>query len=633
MPLPDQISIQLRELLKECTAFVQAGSSKGTGFFVDGRLLLTCAHVVEGEDTVTVTPFNRAPRPGTVVERLPVEEGDLALVEVDEVADEVAPQPAVLLDSYVADGTVAEAVGYPTDEVDPRTGLQPLRYQATPRRADADEVLGIILAGSQVTGGLSGAPVLNMDTGAVVGVVRYTKNDSNALGGGAVPIAAALKAFERVAKLHVVPPGASVRWITTLGERGLRALGRERQGSSVCFDIRLAGTPACWSVQAGTAPVLLDVGKLDERVSNALFHWARHRRVRERSDLRVLGRFLSAALLYDTIGTELATRRSGASELLVRLAFDGDCDLGDVPWEFATTSPAEDASFLGTDERLSLVRIVPGGPSRMPDPGPRARVLGLIVQPTDFLGSHPPVMVAGTQVPWPHRDSLEETLRQAVTGQKVVAAGDRGLEFFPSIHPTFSDRLGEDHDATYDVVHYVGYGRQSSDGDQLAFSDGFDGLSFTRVADFLQAAARLRPKLIVVEMATLPPDKDWRPMSRSAFVDSLPSPVAAIVATRFPVHPREQAVFERGFYDALRKGTSVELAVQAGRRNLSDIHPIDDWTSFGAFAVYTGTVGGLQLLERPERQEGEQRLTGSRRAPDRAAPQTRTEARTDEFSG
>jgi hypothetical protein len=612
---------------------VQAGTSKGTGFFLDRRLLLTCAHVVEGEKAVTVTPFTGPPRGGKVVEALPVDDGgDLALVELDDVAGDVALQPAVLLDTFVADHSAVEAVGYPADEVDRRPGQQPLTYRATPRRADAAEVLGLVLAGSQVTGGLSGAPVLNLETGAVVGVVRYTKNDSNDLGGGAIPIAVAIKAFDRVAKLHMLPSAASREWITTLGERWLRPLGREPLGTNVCFDLRLGGTPDQWKVTSAVGPVDLNVGKLGDRVPQALFHWARHRQVRERRDLKILGRFLSAALLHDTIGVELGQRRGGASELLVRLAFDENCDLADVPWEYATTSNAEDSTFLGTDERLALVRIVPGGPERMPDPDDNIRVLGVVVQPPEFTALHPSVMGGGVPIPWTTTPDLVEKLRRAVTGPGPDAGAT--VTFDSLVDPTFGALPEHDPEAPVHVVHYIGYGlRQERDGDHLAFSDGYESVSFTPVAEFLQAAAKLRPKLIVVETATLPPTKDWAQMSRSAFVSTLPAPVAAIVATRFPVHPREYDLFNRAFYESVRKGVCVELAVQAGRRNLAVVHPINDWTSFGAFAVFTGATGGLRLLERPERPDGEQRGGTSKRAPDTPpAPPSRPEGSADEFS-
>src|SRR4051812_42163417 len=106
MALAKQTLADLRELLKAGSAQIRTGdgSTRGSGFFIDDRLLLTCAHVVKGPKgaTVTVEPYGRSEREGTVVEYLPGNDKDLALVEVEQVEDE-GPQPAVLLDAGIDD--------------------------------------------------------------------------------------------------------------------------------------------------------------------------------------------------------------------------------------------------------------------------------------------------------------------------------------------------------------------------------------------------------------------------------------------------------------------------------------------------------------------------------------------------
>src|SRR5207249_674282 len=101
---PDKLST-LRELLKTCSAQVVGETgARGSGFFVDERLLLTCAHVAgENEGAqVEVRPFGGTPRPGTIRALRPGNALDLALVDVQAVAGEDSP-PAVVLDETLVD--------------------------------------------------------------------------------------------------------------------------------------------------------------------------------------------------------------------------------------------------------------------------------------------------------------------------------------------------------------------------------------------------------------------------------------------------------------------------------------------------------------------------------------------------
>ena len=110
---------QVRELLKECSAQIVnggAGGGRGSAFFVDEDLLLTCAHVIEvpiGSE-VTVHPFNRKPRQGVVLKHLPGNNLDLALIRTKK-REEDEPQPSVLLDRDGNEVSDYYAVGYPRE--------------------------------------------------------------------------------------------------------------------------------------------------------------------------------------------------------------------------------------------------------------------------------------------------------------------------------------------------------------------------------------------------------------------------------------------------------------------------------------------------------------------------------------
>ena len=190
--LPNETVQRLKDLLRSCTALVLTdGGSRGTAFFINERLLLTCEHVVKGNDEVDVKPFQREPRRARVVDRIAENSGDLALLEVTPAEDE-PPMPCVLLDEQLteADHYIA---GYPREE-GYAAGLEVYRVAGHPRLAETGLVqLLQIEAGQQITWGMSGGPVLSTATGAVTAVVRSAKDPMGALGGGAIPMSQAAK--------------------------------------------------------------------------------------------------------------------------------------------------------------------------------------------------------------------------------------------------------------------------------------------------------------------------------------------------------------------------------------------------------------------------------------------------------
>ena len=161
-----------------------AGAS-GSAFFIDSQHLLTCNHVVEGSDSVRVWPFQGSVSAGRIVER--AEEADLALIRLDSV-DEARQQPAVVVSNWLTPMSDAASAGerrlfygagYPRDELDPG-GIEVIDYGGHPRFKNDGRLTSVKLTDGNVTDGMSGGAVLDAATGAVVAVVRWSREDSDA---------------------------------------------------------------------------------------------------------------------------------------------------------------------------------------------------------------------------------------------------------------------------------------------------------------------------------------------------------------------------------------------------------------------------------------------------------------------
>jgi hypothetical protein len=179
-------------------------SMRGTAFFVGERTLLTCAHVVWPGDELQVATYGRDGRrdlPVTVTTRAP----DLAAADPYPFPDVAVltvapgtpmdPHPVAWLDDSEP-GEDLWAYGY-TDEY--RQG-DALGHGARFRKAgqvqvsQADARMGWRMQGDRVRPGMSGAPVLDLLTGRVVGIVKRTADATQALGAYFTPLAVALPA-------------------------------------------------------------------------------------------------------------------------------------------------------------------------------------------------------------------------------------------------------------------------------------------------------------------------------------------------------------------------------------------------------------------------------------------------------
>lgn len=166
--------------LAECTVAITYSGKLGTGFFLGPGLILTCAHVISGSEAESIpdirVSWNGVEFDGEVpVGRyLPKPGPDLALLRVS-----LNQHPWVLIDArrnaVDVDDRVA-SFGYPETH---RAGdFATFVVEGLEVRHNRHGKLKL----GQAEAGMSGSPVLNLNTGAVCGIMRLTRDRHSDLG-------------------------------------------------------------------------------------------------------------------------------------------------------------------------------------------------------------------------------------------------------------------------------------------------------------------------------------------------------------------------------------------------------------------------------------------------------------------
>jgi DNA polymerase III delta prime subunit len=201
---------RLYDQLVRCTVrlTLPGGRDQGTGFFVAPGLVLTCAHVVEGPDKAVDVHWTGGTIPGRVIpDYFRPENIDLALlrVELDDHPCVLLHEPYTLRDEMVAFGyplnsTKCEAVTVACEDWKRDQGVSPdppdLKFKQ-----------------GQVQPGLSGAPLLNLQTGGICGVVHKTRDRASDLGGRALPTALVLERYDFLIGLQKAFHSRDRTWI------------------------------------------------------------------------------------------------------------------------------------------------------------------------------------------------------------------------------------------------------------------------------------------------------------------------------------------------------------------------------------------------------------------------------------
>ena len=186
---------RLEDLLRACVVRVTGGPASGAGFFIAPGRVVTCVHVVGNSQALTVR-WERDGHAGA----------DFAVSGVLRLADRGRPIPDLDCDyPDIAVLTVAGISGHPCVAIDtgwPGTAdaFQTFGYPSeggavllTPARLNYRGLRGnwpalfLDLGWDTIKGGMSGAPVLNLRTGGVSGVVVASRDPRQPSGALAVP--------------------------------------------------------------------------------------------------------------------------------------------------------------------------------------------------------------------------------------------------------------------------------------------------------------------------------------------------------------------------------------------------------------------------------------------------------------
>jgi tetratricopeptide (TPR) repeat protein len=182
---------RLEDLLRASVVQVDGVRSPGTGFFIAPGLIVTCAHIVQDPEQLTVFwSGDGNPMPAEIVQLvadrgrpIPSLDGDYPDIAVLRVESTRHPCVAIDTDLPQQDDRF-QTYGFPAEGG--AVGITPasLRYRGIKGEPPTEF---IDLASDTVKPGMSGAPLLNLRTQAVGGVVVATRNATAPDGGLAVP--------------------------------------------------------------------------------------------------------------------------------------------------------------------------------------------------------------------------------------------------------------------------------------------------------------------------------------------------------------------------------------------------------------------------------------------------------------
>lgn len=210
-----------RELLDLLGGFIVQvsgpGLRGGSGFFAGPGLVVTCAHVVAvpaAGDAHATAGRARATWLGGYaegsVEALPPTHGgqglwaypDLAVITLDDPAPDHPWMP--MAEQELGIGRRLYAVGYSTVyEPTPQLGISAVEYEGPLSSGDGQAVLQ--LKNGELAPGKSGGPLLDLERGAVCGIVTTTRRENLDLGGLALPVSAIQSNFPELWQANKVP--------------------------------------------------------------------------------------------------------------------------------------------------------------------------------------------------------------------------------------------------------------------------------------------------------------------------------------------------------------------------------------------------------------------------------------------
>ena len=224
MDMMNSLEEQLIDLLRGCTVRLSVSGGHGTGFFVAPGTILSCAHVVKlaQEAKKAVTAFWNGQAYTASIQRYLAETHpelqmlypDLALLKVDKLSD----HPCAYLHEEAHLGDKFYSYGY----IDDYKGGDPATFVS---EGWTDERKLLKLKAGQAQAGMSGAPVLNLRTGGVCGVMKRSRGVDSDLGGRAVPVSRVFEEFPELVEQQRQFHQRDRRWYDCLTQEQGEKLG------------------------------------------------------------------------------------------------------------------------------------------------------------------------------------------------------------------------------------------------------------------------------------------------------------------------------------------------------------------------------------------------------------------------
>jgi hypothetical protein len=560
------------DLLPACTVRVEIEQQHaGSGFFAAPGCVVTCEHVLStlrvtsGDVTPDVRVFAMNGSEYRMVD-LPKtsQEEDLAVLRV-EPAD---THPCALLapglrggDELVTYGAPAGAPGgVPTE----------LRAEGTTTETPPRVKLSI----GNVRPGMSGSPVLNLRTGGVCGVLKRTRDPSQALGGYAIPIQALFELSRSLERNSLRYHEAVPTWFGALPEmqRRLMPIGRLAVAApkpTRFFVVTVRQTPLGWRASAVEHPdgaedfeIDVDLSVVRQHVARVFRYWARRGRGDPTDEARRLGSILAAVLPGGIRSRldELVTTSDSPVELVLRFDADTDPDLVFLPWEnlFLERRGVATDLFVSRADKPTFVRALAGEVRERQ--APFRRNLDVLLIDVD-----PERRVA-------HRDGDEERscVARVCDALEQIAETEETLTVKRLVSPDAIQIAATLRETAYDIVHYIGFGRfvpGELSADELALGE-FGEFDYVDAPMFQASLAGAPPTLVVMQVCDGP--EDTMPADLSTFGPPLlgNEGTGAVVAYQFPIEGHMSRRFNQELYTSLLTGESVGTAVQSARRAL-----------------------------------------------------------------
>lgn len=214
------------QLLRDCMVGIapQGGEILGTGFFFLPGKVITCSHVIEAAEqhnSQILIKFNNKDYLARRLVFLSPNYPDISILEV-----ELSDNPCIRLSSHSVPGDPLYAYGNVEVFDDGILGEESFtfEYEGPSQHPKGSGNLYLSFKSGRVPKGLSGAPVLNLTTGGVCGVIKRTKEANDDFGGWAIPAERILESLrlhapnivEEHDKFHSQKPGQSQVFVSGL---------------------------------------------------------------------------------------------------------------------------------------------------------------------------------------------------------------------------------------------------------------------------------------------------------------------------------------------------------------------------------------------------------------------------------